>query len=133
MSKKYREDGILPLTPAADYTSKKGYLVDIAAGVATISSSATTPVKGVIIEGNDTAAGYATEKVAVAIIGNVQGSIPMRASGSITAGDAVQQAADGTVVTDAGTGSRVIVGIAAETGVTGENIEVFPIGPIARS
>ena len=130
---KYNTDGILPQTPAADYSTKKGYLVDLASGTATVSSSATTPAKGVIIDGNDTAAGFASEKVSVAILGNVQGSVPMRASGTITAGDAVQQAADGTVVTDAGTGSRVIVGIAAQSGVTGENIEVFPIGPIARS
>ena len=133
MSKKYRDDGIIAQTPAADYSAKKGYLVDLAAGVATVSSSATTPAKGVIIDGNDTAAGYASEKVSVAILGNVRGSIHMRASGTIAAGAAVQQAADGTVVTDAETGSRVIVGIAAEAGVTGENLEVFPIGPIARS
>ena len=134
MSKKYRDDGILPQTPAADYSAKKGYLVNLAGGTATISSSATTPAKGVILEGNDTATGYANEKVAIAILGNVCGSVPMRASGVITAGDAVQQAADGTVVTDAGNGNnRVIVGIAAESGVIGENIEVFPIGPIART
>lgn len=133
MSKKYRDDGILPQTPAADYTAKKGYLVNLASGTATISSSATVPAKGVIIEENDTAAGYATEKVAVAILGNVNGSVPMRLSGTVAAGAFVQQAADGTVVTDAGAGARVLVGVAAEAGVSGENIEVFPISPTTLS
>jgi hypothetical protein len=130
MSRKYREDGILAQTPAADYSIKLGYLVDLAAGVATISASATVPAKGVIIEENDTTAGFAGEKVSVAILGNIQGSVPMRASGAIAAGAKVQQAADGTVVTDAGAGARVVVGIAAEAGVAGENIEVFPITPV---
>lgn len=130
-SKKYRLDGVLPQTPAADYSAKKGYLVTLAAGVATISASATVAAKGVILEGNDTAAGYATETVSIGILGNINGSIPMRASGAIAAGAFVQQAADGTVVTDAGAGNaRVVVGVAAEAAVAGENFEVFPITPV---
>lgn len=133
MSKKYREDGIQALTPAADMSTKKGMLVTIAAGIATLSASASVRAKGVIVDGNDTAAGYATEKVSVAILGNVQGSIPMRASGTIASGAFVQQAADGTVVTDAETGARLILGVAAEDAVTGENFEVFPFTPVALS
>ena len=57
MSKKYRDDGIIALTPAADYTAKKGYLVTMAGDVATLSASATTPAVGVIVETHETAAG----------------------------------------------------------------------------
>ena len=129
MSKQYRDSAVIPQTPAADYSAKRGYLVDLASGTATISSSATTPAKGVILDGNDTAAGYATEKVTVGILGALAGTVPMRASGTITAGDLVCQAADGTIVTDAGSGARVAVGVALESGVTGENLSVAPITP----
>lgn len=133
MGKKYRADATVSLTPAADYTAKVGYLVDIASGTATISSSATTRVKGVIVEGNDTAAGYATEKVAVAILGAQPGTVPMRCGGAITSGAAVCQNSDGTIITDAGSGSRVQVGIALETGASGDNIEVAPLTPLPLS
>lgn len=126
---KAREDAIVAFTPAADYSAKAGYLVDLASETATISTSATTPAKGVIVEGNETTAGYASEKVAVAILGAVAGSLYMRAGGAITKGDQVCQNTDGTIITDAGTGARTAVGIALETGVSGENISVAPITP----
>ncbi len=124
-----RDNAVIPLTPAASYIDKKGYLVDIAAGVATISTSATTPAKGVITEPNDTAAGYASEQVSVAILGAVKGTGAMRCGGAITAGDLVCQHTDGTIITDAGSGARTAVGIAIEDGTAGENIEVAPITP----
>lgn len=130
MSAIYRDNAIIPQTPAADYTTKKGYTVGIAAGVATISTSATTVVNGVIVDPNDTAAGYAAEKVSVAILGAVKGTIPIRCGGSITAGARVQQHTDGTIITDAGTSARVIIGVALQDGVAGENIEVAPLTPI---
>jgi hypothetical protein len=122
-----RDNAIVPFTPAADYTAKKGYLVDLASDTATITSHATTVVpKGVIVEPNDSTAGYATELVGVAILGAVKGTVPMRLSGTVTKGAYVQQASDGTIVTDATTGARVIVGVALQSGVSGENIEVAP-------
>ena len=129
MSKQYRDNAVIALTPAADYSTKKGYLVDIASSTATVSSSASTVVKGVILEGNDTTAGYATETVSVGILGALAGTVPMRLGGSVTKGAFVQQHTDGTVITDATTGARVIVGVALETGTAGENIEVAPITP----
>ncbi len=129
-AKMYRDNAVIAQIPAADYTTKKGYLVNLAAGTATLSSSATVPAKGVILEGNDTPAGYASEKVSVAILGAAKGTVPMRLSGSVSAGAYVQQASDGTVVTDAGSGARVLVGVAMESGVSGENIEVAPLTPV---
>jgi len=126
---KYRDNAVVALTPAASYIAKKGYLVDIAASTATISTSATTPAKGVILEGNETAAGYATELVDVAILGAHKGTVPMRCGGTITKGAMVTQHTDGTVITDAGSGARTSVGIALENGVSGENIEVAPYTP----
>lgn len=121
-----RDNAIIPLTPAADYTTKRGYLVTFSGETATVSSSATTIAAGVIVEPNDTSAGYASEKVGVAILGAFKGTVPMRLSGTVTKGALVIQSTDGTVVTDAGSGQRVVVGRALESGVTGENIEVAP-------
>lgn len=124
-----RQDAVIALTPAADYSAKKGYLVDIAGDTATASTSGTVPAKGVILEGNETTAGYATEKVSVGILGACLGTVQMRLGGAVTKGAQVTQHTDGTVITDAGSGARVGVGIALETGVAGENIEVAPITP----
>lgn len=129
MSGMYRENAVISLTPAADYSAKKGYLVDIASETATISTSATTPAKGVILEGNDTTAGYARERVSVGILGALGGTVPMRCGGTIEKGAQVCQHTDGTVITDAGSGARTAVGIALEGGEAGENIEVAPITP----
>ncbi len=128
-----RENAVIALTPAADYSAAMGKTGTFSGDTFTVSSSATTPVTGVIIDPNETAAGYATEKVGVAIIGAVKGSVPMRCGGSITKGARVQQNTDGTIVSDVGTGSRVVVGVALESGVSGENIEVAPIGPLTLS
>jgi hypothetical protein len=130
---KVREDGLVSLTPAADYTAKRGYLVTHASGVATLSASATVRAKGVIVEPNRTAAGYASEKVTVALLGATNGTVRMCAGGAITAGDWVQQDSDGQVLTDAGSGGRVIVGQALETGVSGDLIEVAPCSPTPLS
>ena len=124
-----RDNAVIALTPAADYSAKKGYLGTFSGDTFTVSASATSPATGVIIDPNETAAGYATEKVGVAIIGAVKGSVPMRLGGSVTKGARVKQHTDGTVITDAA-GERVVVGIALETGVSGENIEVAPVGPL---
>ena len=129
MSKKYRDDGIIALTPAADYTAKKGYLVTMAGDVATLSASATTPAVGVIVETHETAAGYASEKVSVAILGAVKGTVPMRCGGPITKGELVKQNTDGTVIAD-GAGARQVVGVALESGAAGENIEVAARTPL---
>ena len=114
---------IISLTPAADYTTKKGYTVTFSSDTATVSNSATVVASGVITEGNETTAGYATEKVSVAMIG-AGGTAYVRLSGTVTKGAYIQQSTDGTCVTDAGSGNRVIVGTALESGVTGENIRV---------
>ena len=130
---KTREDGIISLTPAADYTAKRGYLVTHNGTVATTSASATTRAQGVILEPNRTAAGYATEKVTVALLGAVNGTVRMCAGGVIAAGAWVQQDSDGQVLTDAGSGGRVIVGQALEAGVAGDLIEVAPCTPVPLS
>ena len=131
---KTREEAIISLTPAADYSAKRGYLVTHDGTTATLSASATVRAKGVILDANPTAAGYANEKVTVALLGSVPGTVLMCASGAIAAGDWVQQDSDGQVLTDAGSGGRVIVGQALEAATAaGDLIEVAPIAPLPLS
>lgn len=130
---KIRVAAIISLTPAADYSAKKGYLVTHDGTTATLSASATTRAQGVILDPNPTSAGYADEKVTVGLLGSIEGTIPMCAGGVIAAGAWVQQDSDGQVITDAGTGGRVIVGQALESAVAGDIIEVAPIAPLPLS
>lgn len=123
-----RVNAIIGATPAADQRDKEGYSVNLTSvsGVltSTVSSSATTPVDGVIVEGQNT-----TGKSSIAVPGGVGGTIRVKLSGTVSAGDRIQQAADGTFVTDAGTGSRVVVGVVLEDGVSGDLVEAALFGP----
>ena len=123
-----RGNVIVPFTPSATHVDKEGYLVDLASETATISSSATTPAKGVILEGKAT-----TGKSSIGLLGAIAGTVYLRAGGAITKGAEVQQSTDGTVVTDAGSGSRVIVGVALETAASGQLFECAVRTPVARS
>lgn len=129
MSLMSRKEAIISLTPAADYTGKRGYLVGHDGTTATVSSSATVRAKGIILEGNRTAAGYATEKVTVGLLGALAGTCPVKLGGTVASGDFVQQHTDGTVITDAGTGARVIVGQVLEAGVANDLVEMAPCTP----
>lgn len=120
---KLRSDGIVQATPAADYSSYEGYGVTLGITsfklTATLSASATVVVEGIITE-----AGTVAQGVAVAIPGSVCGSVHVKLSGTVTGGDKLIQVADGTFVTDSGSGARVVVGIALESGVSGDLIEM---------
>lgn len=124
-----RTNAIIALTPAANYLAKTGYLGTFSGNTFTVSSSATVKATGVILEPNTTAAGYASELVTVGLLGSVNGTVGMALGGTVTKGAFVQQSTDGTVVTDAGTGARVLVGVALESGIAGDIIEVAPFGP----
>lgn len=129
-----RENAIIELQPAADYytTSKVGLLVTFSSEVATVSNSATVKATGVILEGPATT-GTTTEHMTVGILGAMAGTCSMKAGGNITKGAFVQQSTDGSVVTDAGTGSRVLVGVALESAVSGDLFEVAPLASIVLS
>jgi len=130
---KNRDEAIFPAIGATDLTSKQGYLVTLSATAnqrptltATLSASATAPATGVILDG-----GTASQTSSIGILGALSGSVRMKTSGVIAQGARVQQAADGTIVTDAGAGNaRVVVGIALEAAVSGDLIEVAPLAPM---
>lgn len=128
-----RTNAIIRLTPAANYLAKTGYLGTFSGETFTVSSSATTKATAVLVEPNSTAAGYASESVSVGILGNMNGTVGMALGGTVTKGAFVQQHTDGTVITDAGSGSRVLVGVALESGIAADIIEVAPMAPVVLS
>ena len=120
-------DGLFRFTPAADYSGKEGYGVNLAAGICTVSTSATVQVAGIIVEGGTVAQGCT-----VAILGAVNGAIEFKLSGTVGIGSGLCQSTDGTFIADsADTTARVRVGVAGQAGVTGDRIMAFPKTPVA--
>lgn len=117
------EEGIALFTPAADYSSKEGYGVTLAGDTATLSASATTRIKGVVLVGGTVAQG-----VSVAIPGAIDGAVKLKISGTVTRGDYLMQSTDGTFVTTSA-GARVEVAVANQSGVSGDLIDAFLITP----
>ncbi len=125
MSKFAREEAVLALTPTADHSAKRGYLVKNSSGSAALNDSATVPAMAVILDGEPT-----TGKDSVALLRGGVPPVKLKASGTIAKFDLVQQAADGTVVTDAGTGARVLVAVAMEAAAAGELFEAAVFAPL---
>lgn len=123
-----RDAAVIALTAAADYSAGRGKSVTISGDTATLSASATTQARGIIIEGATSG-----NQVTVAILGAGGGTVPAKLSGSVTKGDKLQQHTDGTWITDAGTGGRVVSLVALETGVSGDIIEAAMLTPISFS
>ena len=125
-----RENAIVTLTPAADQTGKEGYLVDVDGTEKATLIDATTDVPfGVILEG----AG-ATGKTSIGVAaGGFKGTVRLKLGatpGTVKAGTVLQTNNDGTVKADAGSGSRVLVGQALESGAANELIEAVLFKPI---
>ena len=120
-------DGLFRFTPATDYSGKEGYGVTLAAGVCTISTSATVQISGVIVEGGTVAQGCT-----VAVLGAVNGAIEFKLSGTVGIGTGLCQSTDGTFIADsADTPARARVGVAVQAGGTGDRIMGFPKTPVA--
>jgi len=124
MSKFAREVAVIALTPTADHSTNKGFLVKLSAGSAALNDSATVSAFGVILDGETTAG-----KDSVGVLGGNLGTVKLKASGAIAQGALVKQAADGSVVTDAA-GARVVVGKALEAAAAGELFEAIVFNPV---
>jgi hypothetical protein len=123
-----RTKAILPFTPAADQRTKEGYFGNLSGGTFAVSTSATTKPFGVIVEGENT-----DGVSSIAVCGGNAGPCRVKASGTIAQGAYVQLHTDGSVVTDAAAGARVLVGIALEAAVSGDLFEVQLITPVTYS
>jgi len=121
---------VLPFTPTADQTDKRGYFVENSSGSAAIVNAATDVPIGVITDGAPT-----TGKSAVAMSGS--GAI-VKVKCAATAGTIVPGTyltLDGTtlgaVCADPGTGARVQVARACEAGANNALIDAVLINPVA--
>lgn len=123
-----RDAAVIALTAAADYSAGRGKSVTISGDTATLSASATVQARGIILEGATSG-----NQVTVAILGAGGGTVPAKLSGTVTKGDKLQQHTDGTWITDADTGSRVVSLVALESGVSGDIIEAAMLTPISLS
>jgi hypothetical protein len=121
-----KNTAILALTPTTDHSLLEGYFVENSAGSAAIVNAATDIPLGVSLDGEET-----TGKDSVAIAGGCY----VKTSGVIAFGALLQLAADGTVITDAGAGARVIVGRKVDQGscASGDLIEAVIFLPDART
>lgn len=122
-----RSNPIYALT-GVDLSAALGKLVTFAAGVPAVSASATVPAMGIVMDGN-TALKNSTIGFLGANLPPVRALISA-ASAALFPGDALQQAADGTLTKDTGAGARVVCGILTDPNgaVAGDLAEVtlFP-------
>lgn len=107
------------------HTDKEGYAVNASSGKAVLVTAATDLPIGVIRRGG--ASGALSD---IALAGEI---VPVKLSGNVTKGAHLQIAADGTFVTNAGSGARVLAAIALETGVSGDQVDALIITPIIYS
>jgi len=120
-----RANAVLALTAFADYSADQGKSVTISGSTAIRSNSATVPASAIILEEAPTGG-----TVTVAILGAFKGTVLAKLSGTVTGGARMQQAANGTWLTDAASGGRVVSLIALESGVSGDLIEAAPLTPL---
>lgn len=127
-----RGNAIIATLGATTLVDKEGYTVTLGVTggnlTATLGASASVPSTGVVLEGN-----AAAVNSSIGILGALAGPVRLKTSGVIVAGARVQQAADGTIVTDAGTGARVVIGVALESAASGDLIEVATHAPLTLS
>jgi len=128
-----RENAILPLTPAADYTGKEGYFVKIATGKCTLCTATTDVPIGVILEGFSTTGKCSVGLIGAGLAGTVKVKVTATSPGTIVLGSPLELAAeDGTVKLGTGAGATV-VGTALESGAAGELIEAMLSLPVSGS
>jgi hypothetical protein len=118
-----RQSAIIPIT-GVDLSAATGLLLKEDSGSLAVNDSATAAARAVCLDGN-----VAAKDSTVGILGCLSQTFRLKAGGAITKFNLVQQKSDGTVEVDAGTGSRVIVGVALEDAASGDLFEVAPIAP----
>ena len=124
------EKALVALTPAADQSDLEGYFVEASgANVAVCNSAADLPL-GVIVDGEGTT-GKSTIALSDAFSGIVTVKVTGTSPGTINRGTYLTLKADGTVQADAGTGARVQVARALESGAANELIQAVLLKPQA--
>jgi len=119
---------IIPVTAGEDLSEKEGFFVKLSGGEAVLCDATSDIPFGVVVDGAEED-GMAT----IAVCGGNAGTLHVSAGGNVSKGDYLQLEAEGDVIEDAGTGARVIVGVALEDGTDGALIEAIAITPTAKT
>ena len=123
-----KTNAIIPVTAGEDLSNKEGFLVKLLDGKAILVTAATDIPFGVVIDGAESGS-----MASIAVCGGNVGTLHISAGGTIAQGAYMQLEAEGDVITDAGTGARVIVGVALEAATDGALIEAVMITPTAKT
>lgn len=119
---------VISLTPTADHSSLEGYFVTASAGSAALVTAATDIPLGVILDGEPT-----TGRDTIALNDGFSGIVTVKVTGTspgtIALGTYLTLKSDGTVQADAGTGARVQVARAMQSGAASELIHAVLIKP----
>lgn len=113
------------LEAAADHSTKRGYFVELSAGKASIVNATTDVPYGLILDGEE-----AGGQDAIAISGGNVGTVRVKVGGAVAKGALGQLQNDGSVITDAGTGARVLVCKFMEAGAADELVEAIIFLPV---
>lgn len=117
------------MTPNETHVDKEGYFVkSSSAGVAALCTAATDIPVGCIVEGEATTG---LSSIAVCDAGEIVRVKVHSSTGTIIAGTYLTVTSTGTVIADAGSGNRVRVARALESGAANELIEAVLIYPLA--
>ena len=116
-----RPNAIISMLADDDLTGKAGHFVRMSSNTAiALIDNALTPPLGLLLT-----EGKTNERVSVAIsAGGLAGTVRVKLAGTVQLGGALQLTADGRVVSYDSEFPRMIVGVALESGVIGELIEV---------
>ena len=106
--------------PNTDLTGKEGYVAEYNGG---LQISGGTNALGIITEGGETESD-------IVIRGTYGGTVRAKASGTVTVGTKVVVDAAGKIKT-AATGT--VIGVALESGVADELVEIAPMQPVVVS
>lgn len=122
-----RENAIIQHT-GVDFSAAEGLLLKENGAALAVNDSATVPACAVCMEGN-----VAARDSSAGILGALKGTVRYKLTGAVNKYGRLEQVDDGTVQADSGSGARVIVGVALETGVDGQLIEAAPLAPTILS
>ena len=107
--------------PDTDLTDKEGYVAEYNGG---LQLSGGTNALGIITEGGETESD-------IVILGTYGGTVRAKASGTVTVGKKVIVDAAGKIKDLSSTGT--VIGVALESGVADELVEIAPMQPVVVS
>ena len=107
--------------PNTDLSGKEGYIAEYNGG---LQVSGGTNALGIITEGGETESD-------IAVLGTYGGTVRAKASGTVTVGQKVMVDTAGKIKNLSGSGT--VVGVALESGVADELVEIAPMQPVVVS